>query len=106
MGMAPQVDIWIGINEVIYFEDEDFQEQFYNEGEIEEGGLTFREFYCADEVVGFGVKLFSQYHYEVNEIDLESLYQKAQELKPKIEQIFKEWGLNKSVAVYLVTNYA
>lgn len=109
MGMAPWVNIWIGTNEMVYLEDvedKDFQEQWDSNGEIEEGGLTFREFDCAEEMVGFGVELFSQHHLEVNEIDLESLYQKAQGLKPKVEQIFKKWGIDKKVAVYILTNYA
>ena len=89
--MDAKVDIWIGLNlSGRHLTDvdlgnfpENLAEELEDAGELKEDGLTFERLYCSDEVVGFGVKLFSHdWDYGVKEFNPKELIQRKKPLLP------------------------
>ena len=109
MGMDAKTDVWVGYDADKVFGrlPDEVVSQLENRGDIEVDGVLIRDYFVSDERVGLGVELlYHDWDYGLKEIDLDDLTKKASELKSKVSQIFKGWGIDDEPKVLLASSFS
>jgi hypothetical protein len=125
MGMSASVDVWVGYKMGrLDEEEEDFQELLgkcpklcllvgsngdflYGQKMLNAtGGLKIEEFFEAEDMVGFGCKVFWGFWGNVECIDLVEWSNKATLLKEKLEAFFSEHNIDLPIDTYISVDYS
>lgn len=109
MGMDVKVHVWVGYDAEQVFGKlpSEVVDQFENEGEVKVDGVVIRDFFVSEERAGLGADLlFHDWDYGLKEVDLDDLSKKASELKLRVAQIFKGWGIEDDPKVLLAADYS
>lgn len=109
MGMDAKTHVWVGYDAEQVFGKlpDEVVDQFENEGEVKIDGVVIRDFFVSEERAGLGVELlYHDWDYGLKEVDLDDLSREASELKSKVAQIFKGWGINDEPKVLLASNFS
>jgi hypothetical protein len=75
------------------------QDELEESGEVTVDGMEIQQALFLDDVVGLGVLLFETTG--LDDIDLQALVIKADQLKPRLRKLFQEWKLEKDVCVFV-----
>lgn len=112
MGFDANTQIWLGVkagpdglNEVLRNVPDSIYDELEDNGETKLEGLKFRLFRHADEPMGFGVELLDHgWRNSAIEVNLSSLSQEVNEMRPKVKKVFVQLGITVEPKLWLATH--